>query len=126
MIEKVEYILTVEGLKKFENTIPGFEYPQEYLKIAELELIDFDHWFLLSDELVEKRHKSMKERYPHRNVIPFAARYDCDDVACFEIGYGERIFVVHDYSSEGYERRQEYADFWTWFKAAIQELIDGD
>lgn len=115
----------IEKLKKYES-VTGFKYPDSYLKIVELNLIDFDHWSLLSFDQLSRRRESLIKRYPKRNVIPFARRFDNDDVACFEMGYGERVFVVHDFSSEGYERRQEFDDFWSWFISAINELIEGD
>lgn len=123
-IKEVEYILTVEGLKEFEKTLQNFEFPSSYLKVVALGMMDFENWFLLSDDLVKNRHNSMKQRYKNRNLVPFAKRGDCDDVACFEIGQGERVFIVHDYADEGWERRQEFDDFWAWFISAIKELIE--
>lgn len=62
-----------------------FNYPKEFLKIVELNLVDFDFWYLMSKEQVEKRIKGLKERYPDRELVPFARRDDSDDIACFDI-----------------------------------------
>jgi hypothetical protein len=123
MITNKEYILSVEGLKKIEKDIPNFKFPQSYLKIVDLGMVDFEHWFLLSNELVKNRFHDLYNRYKSRKLIPFAGRYDSDDIACFEIGHGERVFIVHDFTDEGWERRQEFETFWNWFISAIKELI---
>jgi hypothetical protein len=122
----VEYILSVEGLKEFERTLPDFEYPQSYLKIVKLGMVNLEHWFLLSDDLVKKRFGCCQARYKNRRVVPFAEKSDSDDIACFEIGYGERVFIVHDYADEGWERRQEFETFWDWFASAIKKLIEAE
>ena len=113
----------LEVLKSFEATLQGFEYPLSYLKVVELGLKSFEFWFLMSSDQVVNRTQDLKERYPSRNLIPFAGRYNNDDIACFEIGHGERVFIVHDFASEGWERRQEFNTFWEWFISAIKELI---
>jgi len=122
-MEQKKYVLSTEGLKQFESTLTNFEFPQSYLKIVELGMVELEHWFLLSDDLVEARYHDLKIRYQSRNLVPFAGRYDSDDIACFEIGYGERVFIVHDFADEGWEHRQEFETFWNWFISAIKELI---
>jgi hypothetical protein len=118
-----KYIVSVEGLKKFETTIPNFKFPQSYFKIVGLGMTDFENWFLLSDDLVKNRFYDLQSRYKSRKLVPFAGKYDSDDIACFEIGHGEKVFIVHDFAGEGYERRQEFETFWNWFISAIKELI---
>ena len=115
----------INELKRFEETI-DFTYPESYLKVIDLKLLDFDHWFLMNPKQLIERRKELLKRYPNRNLVPFAGRYDSDDIACFEVYYGERVFIVHDFASEGYERRQEFDDFWSWFISAIKELIGID
>ena len=39
-----------------------FNYPKEFLKIVELNLVDFDFWYLMSKEQVEKRIKGTLSR----------------------------------------------------------------
>ena len=64
----------------------------------------------------------MSQRYPDRKYIPFARRDDCDDIACFEYGKGDAVFIVHDYASAGFEEHKRYDNIWGWFKDAIDEL----
>nr|WP_317360276.1 hypothetical protein [uncultured Tyzzerella sp.] len=110
---------------KIESFYEGFKYPEELLKIIELNLIDFDLWFIcIETDFVEGWIKGLIERYPNRKLIPFAKRGDCDDIACFEIGKEGTVQIIHDFSSEGYEQRKEYKCFWDWFRDAIEEMIE--
>ena len=46
-----------------------FNYPKEFLKIVELNLVDFDFWYLMSKEQVEKRIKGFYYSYINRSSI---------------------------------------------------------
>jgi hypothetical protein len=115
----------VKDLKKFEKII-GFKYPCLYLKVVELNLVNFEHWYLMDFDTLSQRREDLLKRYPNRNLVPFAIRGDNDDIACFEMGYGEKVFIVHDFSSEGFERRKEFDNFELWFMSAIKELVERD
>lgn len=104
--------------------INEFHYPDSFLKAVELNLLDFDLWYIMDEERVLNRLKGLKERYPNRELIPFARRDDNDDIACFEVGKGEKVHVIHDFASEGYEQRKEYSDFWAWLDDAVSEMIE--
>lgn len=110
------------------NYLPkDFQYPKEFIKIIELGLININPWQILDkNELIKIRYDGMKKRYPNRALIPFAQRLDNDDVACFEIGSGNTVQIIHDFSSPGYEQREIYNDFWEWFNSAINEMINFD
>lgn len=101
-----------------------FSYPKSILKIVELNLVDFDLWYLIQPEQATIRIKGLKDRYPNRKLIPFARRDDSDDIACFEVGKMDKVQIIHDFSGEGYEQRKEYACFWNWFRDAVNEMID--
>ncbi len=113
----------LKNICELEKEIENFKFPQSYLKVIELNLIDYEYWYLMSKEQIISRKEGLDKRFPNRKLIPFARRDDNDDIACFEIGFNEKVFIVHDYASEGYERRQEFDDFWSWFISAIKELI---
>lgn len=104
----------------------GYNYPREFLKIVELNLVDLDIWYLMPKEQLEIRMRGLKNRYPERKLIPFARRDDNDDIACFEVGKGNKVQIVHDFASAGYEQRKEYDCFWNWFKDAVEEMIKED
>ncbi|MCM1235244.1 MAG: hypothetical protein NC489_34520 [Ruminococcus flavefaciens] len=100
-----------------------FSYPAEFIKVAELNLADFQMWYLMDNEQVDDRIKGLKLRYPSRKLIPFARRDDNDDIACFEVGKSNRVQIIHDFAEEGFEQRKEFICFWDWFRAAIDEMI---
>lgn len=116
----------IKTVIELENYFDGFTFPQSFIKVIELNLVDYEYWYLMSKEQILARREELLGRFPNRNLIPFARRDNNDDIACFEIGYGEKVFIVHDFASEGYERRQEFDNFWSWFISAIKELIGID
>ena len=107
-------------IKKY---FPDFDYPKQLKKIAELDLADFDFWFLMDVELAKSYTEGMAKRFPARHLAPFAKRGDCDDVACFEMEKPGKVVIVHDFCDPGYEKRQEYDTFWDWFRADMEEMI---
>lgn len=116
-------MLSTELLKDILQ-IDDFCYPESFVKVMDLNLVDFDLWYFMSEDMEIKRLNGLIERYPKRKLIPFAKRDDCDDIACFEIGQGEKVQIIHDYSMEGYEQKRTYNDFWEWLKDAINEMIE--
>ncbi|MDD6462016.1 MAG: hypothetical protein PUF51_06130 [Bifidobacteriaceae bacterium] len=105
-------------------TFPGFVYPPGLKKVAELGLDDLDIWFIMDAPFAQRYCESINKRYPNRQLVPFAKREDCDDVACFEIGKPGKVEIVHDFASPGWERRGEYDDFWEWFTDAVKLLVE--
>jgi hypothetical protein len=101
----------------------GFEYPYQLKKIAELDLVDFDYWFVMDADLAEAYTLQIKKDFPARNLIPFAKRCDCDDVAYFELEKPDKVEIIHDFCTAGWEQRYEYDSFWDWFREAIEEMI---
>jgi len=59
-----------------------FNYPQEFLRIVDQDLLDFDPWIILQGERFRIRFHGMKEIFPKRELVPFVRREDNDDVAC--------------------------------------------
>ena len=113
-------------LYEISKEYADFQYPLSIIKAVELNLVDFEFWYFMDEEKVESRINGLKKRYPGRKLIPFARRDDCDDIACFEVGKGEAVQIIHDFASEGYEQREEYKNFWDWMKVAIDELISSE
>ena len=54
----------------------NYSYPEEFIKIVDLNLVDLDLWYMMTKEQVEIRIKGLKDRYPQRKLIPFASRDD--------------------------------------------------
>lgn len=101
-----------------------FTYPNSIYKLIECNLINFDVWYFMDKNSAKLRLDGLKQRYPSRNLIPFARRGDCDDIACFEVGKGEKVYVIHDFASNGYEQRAEFDSIWSWLKYVINIMID--
>ncbi|MGA0559042.1 hypothetical protein ACO2Q8_20460 [Larkinella sp. VNQ87] len=107
-----------------ENELPKwFKYPSSFLKVIDQNLVDISPWHILSNDLLEIKYNGLKERYPNLSLVPFARRFDNDDVACWEKSQLGKVIIIHDYASEGWEIRQIYDDFWSWFKVAIDDMI---
>lgn len=104
----------------------GFCYPKPLLKLVRLNLVNIEPWIILNGDQVISRMEGLRRRYPNRELIPFARRIDNDDLACFEPIKGMGVQIIHDFASSGYEQRKEYADFWDWFRDAVNEMIEFD
>lgn len=102
----------------------NFVYPQAIAKLLELNLTNFDVWYFMDLESVKIRLAGLQKRYPDRQLVPFARRRDCDDIACFEVDKGDRFFVIHDYASKGYEQREIYENVWEWLKEVVNTMIE--
>lgn len=102
----------------------GFVYPKELHKLIELGLVDFEVWYVLNQERARIRLEGLKERYPNRRLIPFAKRDDCDDIACFDMDNSNKVCIIHDFASSGYEQRESFNSLWEWLRFAIDLMIE--
>jgi hypothetical protein len=93
-----------------------------------LGLVQLAPWRIVAGEVQLQLWKGINSRYTSRLVLPLARREDCDDVACLVIRDATRpadsILVVHDYASPGYEVSADHETFWTWFRSAIEDMIE--
>ncbi|MBW5458715.1 hypothetical protein GPJ60_14975 [Clostridium sporogenes] len=96
----------------FDKIIFIITKKDKYGILLQYNLLDFDLWYIMDEERVLNRLKGVTERYPNRKLLPFARRDGNDDIACFEVGKGEKVQIIHDFASECYEQRKEYNDFW--------------
>lgn len=100
----------------------GFEYPPEFLVVIEQKLLDFDPWIIITGDRLKTRFSGLKDRYPERELIPFAKREDNDDLACFEKDKG--VVIIHDFASSGYEGGRNPILFWDWLRTAVEDMIE--
>ena len=110
-------------LSKKEKPL-GFVYPKELHKLIELGLVDFEVWYILNQERASARLEGLRERYPNRHIIPFAKRDDCDDIACFDMDNSNKVCIIHDFASPGYEQRESFNSLWEWLRVAIDLMIE--
>jgi len=101
----------------------GFVYPASFLRVVELGLVDLEPWQVMSGETLFQRYRGLAERYPERVLVPFAARQDNDDVACWTVGTPE-VLLVHDFAGAGYELRETLPSFYDWLRRAVEDLIE--
>lgn len=102
----------------------GFDYPRQFIRVAELGLTDLEPWLILEGEQLWDRSRGLRSRYPLRVLVPFAQRQDNDDVACWEPSAGDGVVViVHDFAKSGWEERGQFGSFYDWLRQAIEDLI---
>ena len=47
-------------------------------------------------------------------------------MACWEVGKGEGVVLIHDFAKAGTENRGEFPDFYAWLRQAVEDLIEFD
>jgi hypothetical protein len=108
-----------------EDLPGGFVYPREFIRVVELGLTNLEPWWILLGQRLHQRTLGLRGRYPDRALVPFAKRQDNDDVSCWDLDLG-RVAIVHDFASPGFEKREEFTDFYAWFRRAVDDLIAFD
>lgn len=104
----------------------GFSYPREFIYVLSLGIENICPWHFIDGEELKHVFVDMCARYPSKGYIPFAKRQDNDDTACWVSGEPAIVVIVHDYCTNGHERREEFKSFYDWFKQAIDDLIEFD
>ena len=100
-----------------------FNYPDGFLRMINQNLVNFDPWIVLFDDRLRFRYDGLQERFPRRELVPFARRFDNDDIACWEkdrVG----IVIIHDYASAGWEQGKEFDSLWDWLREALETTIE--
>lgn len=105
------------------ETPEWFSYPNEFIRIVETGLVLFRPWKILAGPYVLSRMSGLRERFPGRELVPFALRLDCDDVACWERGSLPKVVIIHDFASPGWEQTALFETSWDWFRSAIEDFI---
>lgn len=83
-------------------------------------------WYFLPQEQVF----SVRDRWPKAtedvNLVAFARRQDCDDIACFDATEGDvtiaRVVVVHGWTPEGYAIAAKYETIWAWLGDVVADI----
>jgi hypothetical protein len=105
---------------------PWLTPPPAYLRLLRLNLVNLEPWHLLDAPSAVRRTSGLRQRYPNRTLFAFAARQDCDDVACWEEGVSSRVQIIHDFAEAGWEQRENrgFDSLWDWFRTAVEEMIE--
>jgi hypothetical protein len=97
------------------------QYPEKYIQIIYEEKDEFLPWYLTEEEDTLWRLEGIKKRYPEKKLFPFARRDCSDDIACWEENFGEKVIVMHDFTDPGWERRNVFKNFETWYECALSQ-----
>lgn len=101
----------------------GFVYPSDFLRVVAKGFADLEPWEILLGDRLHQRLYGLTKRYPQR-LVPFAARTDNDDVACWDLDLPSgRVLIVHDWASPGWERREQFDSFDGWFRQAVDDFL---
>lgn len=104
----------------------GFVYPRAFLHILELGINNLEPWYMLDGDGIRQAMDGLEKRYSGSKLIPFARRQDNDDIACWQAASNEEVFIIHDFASAGWERRDQFNSFYDWLRRAIEDLIEFD
>lgn len=111
----------IELLRPEDVDVP-FAYPDGLQGIVQQGLANLTPWQLMDRETAKQRLQELRGRYKAK-YVPFARRQDNDDIACIDPARPGHVILVHDFASEGSERRRDFDSFWDWFRAAIEDMI---
>ena len=110
---------------------PGFATPPRFDEVLREQVLpDIDPWWWIFPyhEFVQRWSATIKSQYPTRPpLIPFAKHGFTDDVFCFDgadRSGNPRVYIVHTYTSPGYEDRGYWDDFDVFMEAAEEEHAD--
>jgi len=110
-----------------EAELPSqFAYPRQFRRAVELGITNLEPWYIIDGDSLRTTIAGLRERYPARRLVPFARRQDNDDIACWDLDADEKVFVIHDFASPGWEQRGIFASFWDWFRKAVEDMIEFD
>lgn len=100
-----------------------FHYPQQFVRAVELGITQLEPWWIVGGELLRRRYVGLRERYPPQELVPFAVRQDCDNIACFDVSSG-KVLVIQDFADPGFERRGEFEGFDGWLRRAVEDFLE--
>lgn len=98
-----------------------FVYPAEFLSVVNEGVFDIGPWQFLKGQWLRVRMSGLRQRFPDRDLVPFARRLDSDDIACWDRQQLGAVSVVHDFCAPGWEKREAYDSFSSWYEAAQVE-----
>jgi hypothetical protein len=101
----------------------GFSYPPEFISTLDLGLTNLTPWSIYTGQSLQDRYRGLGQRFPDRELVPFARRQDNDDVACWDTRSG-KVVIVHDFGDPKARDRATFDDFFGWLRQAIEDLID--
>jgi len=99
------------------------EYPRPFLRLVEQNLVDLRPWRVLPAAEALKNASLLKQRYPSRDLFPFAIKQNDDETACWAKGDLHRVVTINPFTDPGWEASAQYGSFWDWFRDAVEETM---
>lgn len=117
-----------DKMPKFDFGLPiGYEWLIQQNLVGFTENSQLQPWYFLSAE----ESFSVTDRWPSSQsqrgeLIAFAKRQDCDDIACFLVRNerAERVVLVHGWTANGFDIVAQYDSFWDWLKLIIEDIAE--
>ncbi len=100
------------------------QYPQAFDKVASEQDGNLEVWYFIEADRIRAKRAGLSERYPSRDLFPFAVRDDNDDVACWENKNPSAVVVIHDFASAGHEQKGIFPTFDTWLEQVSLDNLD--
>lgn len=107
-----------------KNIYELHDYPNGIDYFVKRNITSIGNWDILHDDILEFKLKSIQDRYPKSNLLPFAYNEDNDFLACFKQNEGNKVFIILDYSEEGKEVKEILESVEKFVNKALANWID--
>jgi hypothetical protein len=103
---------------------PGWlTYPPAMIELVRSARMPLIPWHFVTAWSALQRYQRFQSHL-RRHLIPFALRQDREDLACFEMGKADQVFIIHDNTDPGWEDEGYFADFADWLRAVEAESAE--
>jgi hypothetical protein len=123
--------MSLTKMPSHQDPVFGFDPPVGYEWLKERKLVGYEPhsqlqpWYYLDAEDVFSVTDEWHDvAYGKGDLIAFARRQDCDDIACFSVRAEKvnAIVTVHGWTPEGYCITDTYESIWNWLKSVIDDI----
>jgi hypothetical protein len=113
-----------------KKTLLGYAMPTSYNWLLEQQLVGYkaftnlQPWHYFPDEHCFLT-KSEWPKVVASNLLVFAKRQDCDDMAGFVVADGKltgEVQLIHGWCGNGFEVMKAGLTFWTWLQLVIEDI----
>ena len=110
-----------------------FQPPSGYYWLLERGLVGYaphsqlQPWYYLQEEEIFNVTKRWPEvEWAEGELIAFAKRQDCDDLACFHMQQDNmcKIVVIHGWAPKGFDLIIKLDNFWEWLKLVVDDISE--
>jgi hypothetical protein len=104
---------------------PAYDWIVAKKLIGKINSSSISPWYQV-DEMEMKYINEIFKSHQHNNLILFARRQDCDDMAFFKITENtiSDIYVIEGWIGDGYNVIEIYHSLWDWLKSVIDDLSE--